>query len=74
MSLAVLGEQFSRDELALLADILNHDEIPPTAAGDAMGDYIRKIQQEKEKSTGQLDLAGYAKKLKQTKGYGGKDG
>ena len=74
MSLAVLGEQFSQDELALLADILNHDEIPPTAAGDAMGDYIRKIQQEKEKSTGQLDLAGYAEKLKQTKGYGGKDG
>ena len=74
LSLAVLGEQFSQDELALLADILHHDEIPPAAAGDAMGDYIRKIQQEKEKNTGQLDLAGYAEKLKQTKGYGGKDG
>ena len=74
VSLAVLGEQFSQDELALLADILNHDEIPPAAAGDAMGDYIRKIQQEKERSSGQIDLAGYAEKLKQTKGYGGKDG
>ena len=71
VSLAVLGEQFSQDELALLADILNHDEIPPTAAGDAMGDYIRKIQQEKEKSSGQTDLASYAEKLKQRKGYGG---
>ena len=74
VSLAVLGEQFSQDELALLADILNHDEIPSAAAGEAMGDYIRKIQQEKEKSSDQIDLAGYAKKLKQTKGYGGKDG
>ncbi len=71
VSLAVLGEQFSQDELALLADILNHDEIPSTAAGDAMGDYIRKIQQEKEKSSGQTDLASYAEKLKQRKGYGG---
>ncbi len=71
VSLAVLGEQFSQDELALLAGILNHDEIPPTAAGDAMGDYIRKIQQEKEKSSGQTDLASYAEKLKQRKGYGG---
>ena len=71
VSLAVLGEQFSQDELALLADILNHDEIPSTAAGNAMGDYIRKIQQEKEKSSGQTDLASYAEKLKQRKGYGG---
>ncbi len=74
ISLAVLGEAFSPEELSLLANIIAHDEIPPTAAGDAMSDYIRKIQDEKEKAAGQDDLRGYAERLKQKKGYGGKDG
>jgi DNA primase len=74
LSLAVLGEQFSSEELALLADIVHHDEISPAAAGEAMGDYIKKIQTEKDKASRQTDLLAYAEKLKQTKGYGGKDG
>ena len=74
VSLAVLGEQFTSNELSLLADILHHDEIPAASAREAMGDYINKIRSEKDKSSRQLDLAGYAEKLKQTKGYGNKDG
>ena len=74
VSLAVLGEQFSADELSLLAEILHHDEIPAASAREAMGDYIEKIQSEKDKASRQLDLAGYAQKLKKTKGYGNKDG
>lgn len=74
VSLAVLGEQFTSDELSLLADILHHDEIPAASAREAMGDYINKIRSEKDKASRQLDLAGYAEKLKQTKGYGNKDG
>ena len=74
VSLAVLGEQFSQEELALLADILHRDEIPAAAAREAMGDYIKKIRAEKDKASRQEDLAGYAEKLKKTKGYGGKDG
>lgn len=74
VSLAVLGEQFTGDELSLLADILHHDEIPAASAREAMGDYIKKIRSEKDKASRQLDLAGYAEKLKQTKGYGNKDG
>ncbi len=74
VSLAVLGEQFSQEELSLLANILHRDEIPAVAAREAMGDYIKKIRSEKDKTTRQLDLASYAEKLKQTKGYGGKDG
>ena len=73
LSLAVLGEQFSPQELSLLADIVHHDEIPPAAADAAMDDYIRKIQEEKAK-TGEDDILAYAEKMKQRKGYGGKHG
>jgi DNA primase len=74
LSLAVLGEQFSQDELALLAEIVHRDEVAPAAARDAMKDYIYKIRSEKDKASCQTDLLAYAEKLKQTKGYGGKDG
>ena len=74
VSMAVLGERFSQEELSLLAEIIHRDDIVPAAAGEAMGDYIRTIQEEKEKATREEDLRGYAEKLKQRKGYGGKDG
>jgi DNA primase len=74
LSLAVLGEQFSSDELSLLADIVHRDDVSPQAAREAMSDYIHKIRFEKDKATRQDDLLGYVAKLKQTKGYGGKDG
>ena len=74
VSMAVLGEQFGPEELALLADIIHRDDIAPTAAAEAMGDYIQILQEEKEKATRQEDLRGYAEKLKKRKGYGGKDG
>ena len=74
LSLAALGERFTQEELSLLAEILHRDDIAPPAVGDAMNDYIRIIQEEKDKATRQDDLRGYAEKLKQRKGYGGKDG
>jgi hypothetical protein len=74
LSLAVLGEQFSQDELALLAEIVHRDEVSPSAAQEAMKDYIYKIHSEKDKASRETDLLAYAEKLKQTKGYGGKDG
>ena len=74
VSMAVLGEQFTQEEMALLADIVQHDEISPPSAADAMGDYIRKIQEEKKKTDRLKDPLAYAEEMKQRKGYGGKDG
>ena len=74
ISISVLSERFTPDELALLTEILGHDEITPTEAEAAMSDYIRILQDEKEKATQADDLRGYAAWQKQRKGYGGKDG
>ena len=70
VSLAALGQQFSSEELTLLAGILQHDEITAAACQQAMADYINKIRSEKEKAARSDDLRGYAERLKQTKGYG----
>ncbi len=70
VSLAAMEQQFSPEELTLLAGILQHDEITASASGQAMRDYIKKIRTEKEKAARGGDLRGYAEKLKQTKGYG----
>lgn len=67
---AVLGEQLSQEEMGLLTDIVHRDEVPPQAASGAMDDYIRKIQEEKDKALRREDPRGYAEKLKQRKGYG----
>ncbi len=74
VSVAVLSEQFTPDELALLTDIISHDDVTPSTAETAMGDYIRTIQEENERASQPDDLRGYAERLKQRKGYGGKDG
>ena len=70
VSMAALSQQFSPEELTLLAGILQHDEISAAAAQQAMGDYIDKIRAERDKAARADDLRGYAEKLKQTKGYG----
>ncbi len=70
VSMAALSQQFSPEELTLLAGILQHDEISAAAAQQAMGDYIDKIRAERDKAARGEDLRGYAEKLKQTKGYG----
>ncbi len=70
VSPAALGEQFSPEEMRLLARILQHDEIDAVTAQQAMGDYINKIRSEKDRASPVDDLRGYAEKLKQTKGYG----
>ena len=74
VSLAALSQRFSPEEMTLLAGILQHDEIPPEAAQQAMGDYINKIRAEKDRASQADDLREYAERLKQTKGYGHKDG
>jgi len=74
VSVAVLGEQFTPDELALLTDIISHDDVTPSTAENAMGDYIKTIQEEYGRASQPDDLRSYAELLKQTKGYGGKDG
>ncbi len=74
MSPDVFGERFSPDEISLLADIASRSDISPSAADEAMSDYIKKIREEKEKAACREDLRGYAERLKQKKGYGGKDG
>ncbi len=73
VSLTALGEQFSPDETTLLAQLLQRDDIPASAARQAMDDYIKKIRAEKEKTALDEDIRAYAEKLKKTKGYG-KDG
>ena len=71
VSTAALAEQFSPEEMALLAKILQRDdEIPAAAAEKAMGDYINKIRSERDRASAGDDLRSYAEKLKQTKGYG----
>lgn len=70
MAPAVLGEQLSQEEMGLLTDIIHRDEVPPQAASEAMNDYIRKIQEEKDKALRREDPRSYAQKLKQRKGYG----
>ena len=70
VSLDAMGEQFTSDELALLAEILQHDEVPAAAAGQAMDDYIDRIHAEKDRSVRGQDLRVYAEKLKKKKGYG----
>ena len=74
VSVTVLGEQFESEELSLLTDIIRQDVIRPEAASDAMADYIKKIQEEKDKAESTSDLVSYSAKLRQRKGYGGKDG
>lgn len=67
---AVLGEQLSQEEMGLLTDIVHRDEVPPQRAEEAMSDYIRKIQEEKDKTLRRDDPRRYAEKLKERKGYG----
>ena len=74
VSLAAMEGLFPPEELSLLADILNKDDVPATAADAALADYINTIQSEHEKTTGVPDLLQYAQKLKKTKGYGGNNG
>ena len=74
VSLAVLSGQFSAGEIELLTDIIQRDNMPPAAAGDAMNDYIQTIQEAKDRASLMEDPLAYAEKLKQKKGYGGKDG
>ncbi len=74
VSLTVMGERFSPDEMSLLTRILNNKKISSSAADAAMGDYIRKIQEEKAKAAGGDDLLAYAEKMKQRKGYGSNHG
>ena len=74
VSLAVLSGEFTSDEISLLADIIQRDNMPPAAAGDAMNDYIRTIAEAKDRAVRQEDPLAYAERLKQKKGYGGKDG
>lgn len=74
ISMAALGEQFTPEEMALLSGILQHDEITAAASEQAMADYIKRIQKEKDRSAPPEDLRGYAEKMRQTKGYGGNDG
>lgn len=74
VSVAALSQQFSPEELTLLAGILQRDEISAAAAQQAMGDYINIIHAERDKAARAEDLRGYAEKLKRTKGYGSKDG
>ena len=71
VSLAAMEGLFPPEELSLLADILNKDDVPASAAEAALADYIKTIAQEQEKSAGVQDLCQYAEKLKKTKGYGG---
>ena len=73
VSVAVLGERLSPDEMSLFTDIIANDDVLPSAASAAMGDYIRTIQEEHDRASQPDDLRGYAEKLKQRKGYGGKD-
>ena len=74
VSLAVLSGQFSAEEIGLLTEIIQRDDIPPAASNEAMSDYIRILREEKDKALRQQDPLAYAEKLKQKKGYGGKDG
>ena len=73
VSLTALGEQFTQEELALLAGIYQREDVPASAASQAMNDYINKIRAEKDRSARADDMRAYAEKLKRTKGYG-KDG
>ena len=73
ISISVLGERFSQDEMQLLTEIISHDETTPSAAEAAMSDYIRKIQEEHDKASQADDLRDYARRMKQRKGYDGKD-
>ena len=70
VSVASLGEQFSPEEMGLLAGILQQDGGTAASAAQAMDDYINKIRSEREKASPAGDLRDYANKLKQTKGYG----
>ena len=74
VNVTVLGEQFSPEELSMLVNIIRQDSVSPSAAAEAMDDYIRKIQEEKDRAESLRDPAGYSEKLRQRKGYGGKDG
>ena len=69
-SVAALEQSFPPEQMALLTGILQRDEISAAAAEQAMGDYIKKIRAEKDKTAPGDDLRAYAEKLKRTKGYG----
>ena len=69
-SAAALEQSFPPEQMALLAGILQRNEISAAAAEQAMGDYIKKIRAEKDRMAPGDDLRAYAEKLKRTKGYG----
>ncbi len=71
ISVAVLGQMLSDDEMKLLTGILEQDTVSASEAGRAMQDYLKKIREGKKKEIGEQDLRSYAEKLRQTKGYGG---
>lgn len=70
VSLTALGEQLTPDEMSLLAGLLQRDDMPASAAGQAMDDYINRIRAEKDKAARGQDILAWAEKLKKTKGYG----
>ena len=73
ISVSVLGEQFSADEMQLLTEIISHDVMTPSSAESAMNDYIKTITEEHNKTAKTDDLRDYARRLRPWKGYGGKD-
>lgn len=74
LSMTAMSQEFSPEEMTLLTDIVSRDTVSSGSSRQAMDDYIKKIRSEKDKASRAEDLRGYAERLKQTKGYGSKDG
>ena len=66
----LLGQELSADEMSLLVRIMQKPEI--LSRGDqALRDYIKKIQEQKDARQQGDDLLALQQKLKETKGYRG---
>jgi len=70
VSMAVLGSEFTPQELAHLSRILQQPEDPQRRT-QAMADYIHIIKEKKTDAAQTPDLLALQQKLKETKGYGG---
>lgn len=72
LSVAVLGETFTQEEISHLTYIINKPELL-TNGKKALLDYIDIIKTEKQSSSAVEDPRAYAQWLREKKGYGGKN-
>ena len=68
VSIAALSGDLSQEEMSLLTGILQKPELLSNSK-KTMRDYITRIQEQAERSTGDTDLNALADRLRQRKGY-----